>query len=142
MIATGVITLDQLTKHWALTALGEGHRIDVVWTLRFNLAFNKGTAFSQGEWLGPVIPILAIGIAVILLRSVRRTPNPLLGAAAGLVIGGALGNVIDRLFRNERWFQGAVVDFIDLQWWPIFNLADVAVVVGGGLLVLRILRES
>jgi signal peptidase II len=52
------------------------------------------------------------------------------------VVGGAAGNVCDRLFRGEAWFRGAVVDFIDLQWWPVFNIADIGVTVGGILLVV------
>jgi len=55
--------------------------------------------------------------------------------AVGMVIGGALGNVADRLFRGDGWLHGSVIDFIDPQWWPIFNVADIGVVVGGILLV-------
>lgn len=138
--STIVVLVDQLTKHWALGALGDGHRIDVVWTLRLNLAFNKGMAFSQGDWLGPVVPILAIVVAVVLLVSLKRSASRWMAIAVGLVIGGSLGNVIDRLFRNEGWLHGAVVDFIDVQWWPIFNVADIAIVVGGGLLLWMTLR--
>jgi signal peptidase II len=134
IIATVVIVVDQLTKHWALNALADGP-IDVIWTLRFNLAFNKGMSFSRGEWLGPVVPFLAIGVAIVLLVAVKRSPSPWFAAAVGLVIGGALGNVVDRVFRNDGGLSGAVVDFIDVQWWPIFNVADMAVVVGGGLLL-------
>jgi signal peptidase II len=56
--------------------------------------------------------------------------------AVGLIVGGAIGNLLDRLFRAPGWFRGAVVDFIDLQWWPIFNVADIGVTVGGALLLL------
>ena len=65
-----------------------------------------------------------------------------MGVAVGLVIGGSIGNVLDRLFRGEGWLRGQVVDFIDLQWWPIFNVADMAIVVGGVLLVVSTLRAS
>ncbi len=56
--------------------------------------------------------------------------------AAGLVMGGALGNLVDRLFRGDGWLHGSVIDFIDFQWFPIFNVADIAVNVGGGLFIL------
>ena len=56
--------------------------------------------------------------------------------SVGLIIGGAVGNLIDRLFRQEGWLRGGVVDFIDFQWFPIFNVADAAITVGGFLLVL------
>jgi signal peptidase II len=141
LIAAAVVALDQLTKHWALNALDDDHVIDVVGSLRFNLAFNKGMAFSSGDWLGPVIPFLAIGVAVFLLVSVKRSgATRWFATAVGLVIGGSVGNVVDRLFRNDGWFDGAVVDFIDLQWWPIFNVADIGIVIGGGILLVLTLR--
>lgn len=140
IIAAGVVLVDQLTKHWALTALADGRQIDVIWTLRFNLAFNRGMAFSQGDWFGPAIPILAIVVSLVLLRAVKRSPSRQFAGAVGLVIGGSLGNVVDRLFRNDGWLNGAVVDFIDLQWWPIFNIADMAIVVGGASLLWLTLR--
>jgi signal peptidase II len=134
-IAAAVVLIDQLTKQWALSALDDGP-IDVVWTLRFNLAFNKGMAFSQGTGLGPIIGIVALIVIVVLLVSVGRSSSPVYPLAVGLIIGGALGNLLDRLFRDPGWFRGAVVDFIDFQWWPIFNVADMAITVGGALLLL------
>lgn len=144
VLVVGVVVLvaDQLTKHWALGALGDGRTIDVVGSLRWNLAYNTGTAFSLGSdrGLGPWISLLAIAVVVVL--ALGYTSRFRLGAlAAGLVAGGALGNLADRAFRGDDGFlQGAVVDFIDLQWWPIFNVADTAIVVGAGLLVLASLR--
>ena len=136
LIAAGVVLLDQLTKHWALNALDDDHVVDVLWTLRFNLAFNKGMAFSSADWLGPVIPFLAIGVAVVLLVTIKRSGGSRwFVTAVGLVVGGSVGNVVDRLFRNDGWLGGAVVDFIDLQWWPIFNVADIGIVVGGAILL-------
>jgi signal peptidase II len=141
LVAAGVVVLDQATKHWAVNALADGHTIDLVWTLRFNLAYNTGMAFSSGNGLGPLVPILALAVVVVLLITVGRSSSPWSVVAVGLVIGGAVGNVTDRLLRGEGGLHGAVVDFIDLQWWPIFNVADIAVVVGGGLLVLTALRS-
>jgi signal peptidase II len=134
-IAAAVVLLDQLTKEWALNALADGP-IDVVWTLRFNLAFNKGMAFSQGTGLGPIIGVVALVVIVGLLVSIGRSTSRLYPLAVGLIVGGAIGNLLDRLFRAPGWFRGAVVDFIDLQWWPIFNVADIGVTVGGALLLL------
>lgn len=141
LIAAGVVLIDQLTKHWALNALDNNHEIDVLWTLRFNLAYNKGMAFSSADWLGPIIPFLAIGVSVFLLVAIKRSgADRWFATAVGLVIGGSVGNVVDRLFRNDGWFDGAVVDFIDLQWWPIFNVADIGIVVGGAILLWLTLR--
>lgn len=135
-VASIVLVIDQLTKHWALNRLGDGSTIDLFWTLRFNLAFNTGMAFSQGAGMGPVIAVVVVAVVVVLVRHTARTTHSLRAVAAGLVIGGAVGNLVDRLFRGDAWLRGAVVDFIDLQWFPIFNVADAAVVIGGGLLVL------
>lgn len=139
--AVGVVVADQITKHWALNALADGHTIDIVGSLRFNLAFNTGMAFAKGQGIGPVIAVVGVLVVVYLLVGLRRNTTP--GALfVGLVAGGALGNIIDRLFRGEAWLQGAVVDFIDLQWWPIFNVADAAIVLGAGALVIASLMPE
>ena len=130
-----VVVADQITKHWALNALADGHTIDIVGSLRFNLAFNTGMAFAKGQGIGPIIAVVGVLVVAYLLVGLRRNTAP--GAVfVGLVAGGASGNIIDRLFRGEAWLQGAVVDFIDLQWWPIFNIADAAIVIGAGALVV------
>lgn len=134
-IAAAIVVLDQLTKQWALSALADGP-IDIVWTLRFNLVFNRGMAFSQGQGLGPVIGVLALAVVVVLLVSLRKGAGPWGTVGVGLVVGGALGNVIDRLFRGDAWFRGAVVDFIDFQWFPVFNIADMAINMGAGVLIV------
>ena len=134
-VALFVIVADQLTKHWAVNELVD-RNIDLFWTLRFNLSYNTGMAFSRGENLGPIIGVLALVVVVVLLLSIKRQPGRLTDVAVGMIVGGAIGNVIDRLFRQEAWLRGGVVDFIDFQWFPIFNIADIGVTVGGALLVL------
>jgi signal peptidase II len=134
-VALVVIVLDQLTKHWAVNELVD-RDIDVFWTLRLNLSYNSGMAFSRGQSFGPVIGVVALVVIVVLLLSLKRQPGRLTDIAVGMIIGGAVGNVIDRLFRQEGWFRGSVVDFIDFQWFPIFNVADMGVTVGGALLVI------
>lgn len=134
-VALFVIVADQLTKHWAVNELVD-RDIDLFWTLRFNLSYNTGMAFSRGESLGPIIGVVALVVVVVLLLSIKRQPGRLTDVAVGMIVGGAIGNVIDRLFRQEAWFRGGVVDFIDFQWFPIFNIADIGVTVGGALLVL------
>jgi signal peptidase II len=117
--------------------LSGGRTVDVVGSLRFNLTFNSGMAFSQGRGIGPFIGVVALVVIVVLLVSLRRTGSMLSAVGIGLVIGGAIGNVSDRLFRaGDGFLGGAVVDFIDLQWWPVFNVADMAVTTGGVILVL------
>lgn len=142
-IAAVVICVDQLTKWWAVTRLPRGV-VHVVGSLRLNLAYNTGTAFSIGSSrnIGPVIALLAVVVIVLFLLSggsARRTSGVVAG---GLVIGGAIGNLADRAFRDHAGFLGgAVVDFIDLQWWPVFNVADSAIVVGAFIAVIANLRQ-
>lgn len=143
-IAITVLVLDQATKHWALNALSDGRVIEVVGSLQFNLRFNTGMAFSLGSdsGIGPWVTVLAIFVVVaVSLGATSRIP---LGAvASGLITGGAIGNLIDRAFRGDDGFlHGAVVDFIDLQWWPVFNIADAAIVVGAILLVVASFRAA
>ena len=136
-IAVAVVIVDQLTKHWAVSSLGTDREIDLFWTLRLNLAFNNGMAFGQGQGFGPIIGVIATVVIVYLLVSLRNEASRISTVGMGLLIGGAAGNLIDRLFRGDGGFlRGAVVDFIDLQWFPIFNIADIAVNVGAALLIL------
>jgi signal peptidase II len=142
-IALAVIALDQLTKHWAVTSLGTDREIDLFWTLRLNLAFNNGMAFGQGQGFGPVIAVIATVVIVYLLVSLQTESSPMGTIGMGLLIGGAAGNLIDRLFRGDDGFlQGGVVDFIDLQWFPIFNIADIAINVGALLLIINSIVTS
>ena len=142
IVAVVAVALDQLTKHWAVNALADGHIVHVVGSLRLNLFHNTGVAFSMGtgKGLGPWIGVLAL--AVVIGLSLGATSRTTLGAvAAGLIAGGAVGNLLDRALRGEDGFMhGGVVDFIDLQWWPVFNVADACVVVGAVLLVLASFR--
>jgi signal peptidase II len=142
LIAVVWVVLDQLTKHWAVNELADGRTVELVWTLRFNLAFNSGMAFSQAEGIGPVIGAVALVVVVVLLVSLRRQESLLSAVAVGLIVGGASGNLIDRLVRGEGWLRGSVVDFIDLQWWPIFNIADIGITVGGALLIVGAFRRG
>jgi len=143
VIAAAVVLIDQLTKHWAVHRLSGGRTVDVVGSLRFNLTYNSGMAFSRGKGLGPVIGVIALVVIVALLASLRRNGSILSTVRLGLLIGGAVGNILDRLFRDGNGFLGGtVVDFIDLQWWPVFNVADSAITVGGIILVVGSLIGS
>ncbi|MBN2624098.1 MAG: signal peptidase II [Acidimicrobiales bacterium] len=142
-VAGIVLALDQLTKAWAVDVLGDGHTIDLVGSLRLRLTLNYGSAFSLGDGRGPLISVLALVVVGILLRTGRNATRPSMAVALGLVVGGAFGNLIDRAFRAGGGFLGGgVVDFIDLQWWPVFNLADSAIVVGALALFALQWREG
>ncbi|MFA5775711.1 MAG: signal peptidase II [Ilumatobacteraceae bacterium] len=141
-VAAIVILIDQLTKNWAVNALDGGRRIHIIWTLQFNLTYNSGMAFSKGSGMGPLIGVIAVIVVVGLIVSLRRVNSMVTVVATGLIIGGAIGNVIDRLVRGDAWFRGSVVDFIDFQWWPVFNVADMSVMIGAGLMILGVSRSQ
>lgn len=122
--------LDQITKEWALSALADGPN-HVVGPLSFRLVFNSGSAFGinalSGLWLG----LLAIAVVGLLFFYSRNLPSRAMTVLLGLVVGGALGNLSDRIFRaGDGFMSGSVVDFIDLSRWPVFNLADSGIVAG------------
>ena len=134
--AACAVVVDQLAKWWARSTLDD-RTIDLVWTLRLNLVLNRGAAFGLGSRFAPLVALLATGVLLVLLRTSRTLHRPPALLAIGLVLGGAVGNLLDRVFRDGHGFLGgAVVDFVDLQWWPVFNLADVAIVVGAVVLAL------
>jgi signal peptidase II len=132
--------VDRITKIWAQATL-PGDPIEVVpgvLTLRFTT--NSGGAFSIGQsapWF--FVGVSALVVAIILATSFRHTSR-MVGASLGLVLGGALGNLTDRAIRAPG-LRGRVVDFIDFHVWPVFNLADSAIVVGAILLAWVGFRE-
>ena len=138
-IATLAVLADQITKAWALDHLADGHVDHVVWTLQFNLAFNNGMAFGRGQGWGPVIGVLATVFVVVMLLSLGRQSGRVARWSTGLIIGGAVGNIVDRVFRGDGFMHGSVIDFIDFQWFPIFNVADICINVGGALMVIGFL---
>jgi signal peptidase II len=141
-VGAAVLALDQLSKWWAVNALDD-RIIDLVGSLRLRLTFNHGAAFSISQGRGALISLLAIAVVGVLVFSGRQATRPLPAVALGMVLGGAAGNLADRAFRQgDGILGGGVVDFIDLQWWPIFNLADSAVVCGALLLVVASWREE
>jgi len=133
-VAAAVLVVDAVTKQWALGALADVP-LQLVGPLRLALAYNTAGAFGLG---GAATPFLAVG-ALVLVVIMVTTGSAATGAPAaialGLVLGGAFGNLADRLFRDPGLLRGAVVDFIDLRFWPVFNLADVAITCGALLLL-------
>ncbi len=141
VIASGV-ALDQATKSWAVSALDDGRIIHVVWTLQFALGFNSGFAFSQGQGFGPFIGAAAVVVAVVIARSMVRATQAWSAYGLALILSGAIGNIVDRVFRGDGWLHGRVVDFVDLQWFPVFNVADSCITIGAGLLVVGLFHEQ
>ena len=137
-VAAAAIVADQATKSWALEALSGRDPVHVLGSLQLALSFNSGVAFSLGAGSGLAIVPVALLVVGVVVYVARNLPGRLAATAVGLVVGGAVGNLVDRLLRDH---DGAVVDFIDLQWWPVFNIADACIVVGGLLLALCSLRR-
>lgn len=134
LVAAGVLVLDQVSKVIAVATL-EGHEIDLT-VVRLTVTRNSGAAFSllRGQvWLFMAV---AAGVTVIVLVALRRPQSTAMTLGLGMVLGGAWGNVIDRFARAPGAPRGGVVDFIDFKIWPVFNVADAAIVVGAAVLVL------
>jgi len=126
-VAAVVVAVDQATKSWAVHRLSHGP-IHVVWKLDLELTYNSGAAFSFARGWAPVLGGVAVIAVLVLLGAVRRVQSTAIAVAFGLVVGGAVGNLADRVIRSNR---GAVIDFIALHFWPTFNVADSCIVVGG-----------
>ena len=137
--ALAVLAVDQLTKWWATRALGDHSR--ELGPIRLTLSHNKGAAFGLGSGFVPVVALAAIVVVAVVIFMGRATTRPLTAIASGLLLGGAFGNLADRLFRSPGLLRGAVVDFVDLKFWPVFNAADSAITIGCLLLVLFSGRE-
>jgi signal peptidase II len=140
-VATFAYLADRLTKVWAETRLVDAP-IDVIdGVLTFRFTTNSGGAFSIGgstPWVFVTASIVVIGIIVV---TAFRHTTVTSAVAVGLILGGALGNLTDRAIRGDG-FRGRVVDFIDVHVWPIFNLADTAIVVGASILALGSFLEG
>jgi signal peptidase II len=131
--AAGVIAIDQLTKQWALAELGDGP-IDVIdGVLSLTLTYNSGGAFGLLQGLPGFFLIATVVVVGVIMIWARRLDDARLIVPLGMVLGGGLGNLWDRLFRDT---EGRVVDFIDLHVWPVFNLADSSIVVGVVVILL------
>lgn len=141
LIAALIILCDQLTKSWAVSALSDGKIISVVWTLQFSLGYNSGIAFSQLQDLGPFVGVAAVIAVMLLIRAMLRAQTASSAYGLCLIVAGAVGNLSDRIFRGDGWLHGRVVDFIDFQWFPSFNVADSSITVGAILLVASLWFE-
>ncbi|MFL1376899.1 MULTISPECIES: signal peptidase II [unclassified Nocardiopsis] len=137
LVALAAIGADLLTKEWVLATFREGERLDVIGEIvQFTLVYNTGAAFSMGTdhtWVFSTIAIIVVCTIAYLGLRVR---SAWWAVTLGLMMGGAAGNLVDRIFRGAEPLHGAVVDFIKVMSFPVFNIADSCVVVGACLVVL------
>jgi signal peptidase II len=142
IIVGGIVLIDQLTKAWAIDALAGGPRRVLGDAVVFDLRRNSGGAFSILAGFTPLLAVVAAVVAFVLVRIIDRTDEAFLVGSLSLLLGGALGNLIDRLFRSPGFLRGHVIDFIHVEGWPTFNLADSAITVGALCLAVGIVRRD
>ncbi|MBF4619004.1 signal peptidase II [Clavibacter sp. VKM Ac-2873] len=129
------LVLDQLSKRWAVDALGGGETIPLFPTARFALVYNPGVSFGMGADVGPLLTVgimaLSLGLAVWVGWQIRHRASLLQVLLLSAVLAGALGNLLDRITRAEDGpLSGHVVDFIAVEWFAVFNVADILTVCG------------
>jgi signal peptidase II len=141
-LAFTLLLADQITKWWAVTFLSERGPINIVGSiLRFNFATNPGAAFNIGSNFTIFLTIFAVIVSIGLVIFSFKIVDFTWSLAFGILLGGVLGNLSDRLFREPGFLHGHVVDFIQLPNWPIFNIADIAITTSGVLIALLIYRN-
>lgn len=140
-VAAVAYALDLITKLLAVAFLEQHAPIQVIGTvLQLDVVRNRGAAFGIGEALTIVLTVIAVVVIAVIARIARRLYSTPWAIALGLLLGGAFGNLTDRVFRSPGVFQGAVVDFIAPTHFAVFNLADSAIVCGGILIVILSFR--
>jgi signal peptidase II len=136
-LAALVLAADLITKIVVVATIAEGRDIRVLGgVLYLTHLRNVGAAFSFAQGATILFTIIAVAVAVVIVRTARRLYSAGWATALGLVLGGALGNLVDRVFRAPGFLRGGVVDFLSLfapdgRIWPVFNVADSAIVCGG-----------
>jgi signal peptidase II len=136
-IGVFVVLVDAFTKRWASIRFS-GNPVEVIpGFLTFTYTENPGAAFGSLQNAGPILGVAAIGVTLGLLWALRR-PRPVLEVVAfGLIMGGAIGNLVDRIFRGPGLLDGKVIDWINLWWIPTFNLADMSITIAVVLLLIQ-----
>ena len=138
-----VYAADLSTKIWAVNRLSDpDDSIEIVGDLfQLELTRNPGAAFGIGVSMTIVFTLLSLVVIGVVLRTANRLGSTWWALVFGLVLGGALGNLTDRLFRSPGFMRGHVVDFLHLKNWPVFNLADTAFCIAGAIVFLLVLRN-
>ncbi len=136
-----MLAADVLAKVWAVATLSGSDRELLGGLVVLHVTRNPGAAFSIAGGATVVFTLVAIAVAVVIVRSAGRLRSRGWAVTLGLLLGGATGNLVDRLLRSPGPLRGHVVDFIDLHYagrsvWPVFNVADMAIVTGGALALL------
>lgn len=142
-LACAVVTVlaDQGTKIWALAALTPGESVELLGRfLSLSLVRNPGAAFSLGDGMTWLLTAFALGVTIYVMVLIRRTTSRAWAVSLGFLLGGAVGNLIDRLFRQPGPGRGHVVDFIDYRIF-VGNVADIAIVVAAAVMAILAIRS-
>ncbi|WP_305091679.1 signal peptidase II [Prescottella sp. R16] len=135
-IAVVVFALDLVTKIAAVAFIDPRNPVELIGdTVTLTLIRNPGAAFSMATGMTWLLTLVAVGVVIGVVRIGRTLSSRWWALGLGLVLGGALGNLVDRIFRSPGPLQGHVVDFVSVGWWPVFNVADSSIVCGAILLV-------
>jgi signal peptidase II len=142
LVAAFVLSVDAVSKALIVANMADGESVRLLGGLiYFSLIRNPGAAFSMATGMTWILAIVAIGVVVLIVKMAPKLRSPVWAVCLGLILGGALGNLMDRIFRSPGVLRGHVVDFIsvfgpDARYFAVFNLADSAITVGGILLVV------
>ena len=144
-IASAVVILDLISKIVIVATIQPGEPVRILGGLVYlSLIRNPGAAFSMATGMTWVLALIAIGVVIFIIRMAPRLRSTPWAISLGLVLGGAIGNLIDRIFRAPGFLQGHVVDFVSVfgpnaEYFPVFNVADSAITIGGISLVVTAL---
>lgn len=130
LLGVVIVIVDQIVKVVATDALADGPVNIIGDTIRFVLVHNPGAAFSLGTDATPLFSILATVVVLGLLWFSRRVTDAWWAVGLGLILGGAAGNLVDRLVRTPGFLHGHVIDYVSVGWFPVFNIADASLTVG------------
>ena len=142
-LAGATLVADQATKAWALSALTPGEPVEVIGSwIRLSILRNPGAAFSPGDGSTWVLTLFSLAILGWVVVGARKVGNMPWAVALGLLLGGAVGNLVDRFFRAPGPGRGHVVDFIAYLDWFVGNVADIAIVGAAGLIMVLTYRGT
>jgi signal peptidase II len=140
-VAAAIFVLDLVSKLIVVATLSDRPPLRLLGgVVELTELRNTGAAFSFAAGATVVFSLIAVAVAVVIVRTASRLFSAGWAVALGLVLGGAVGNLLDRIFRDPGFLRGGVVDFIRIGWWPVFNVADSAIVCGGVLGALLAFR--
>ena len=140
-LACLIWAIDFFTKNWAIQNLSGASRQVLSDFLKLTLVRNPGAAFSMATGFTIIFTSISVAVAIFITRYAARITHRWWAVVAGLVLGGVLGNLSDRIFRSPGFLYGHVIDWIELPRWPVFNVADSAIVIAAGIAILLTTRN-